>query len=271
VAFASGATPTVNIDYSAVTSANLPASDPAAGRFGFRRTATALTDCEIHCVLNNEADYGQMAWDKDLAHWNVFSGSGTVPTATSGSGGATKGKLTVDSDYGLVLGSGVLTINLASTPGLQFDTGSGIQVGGSGVAAKIDSNSVNVDSSGALVAAYVANVSASVSKGDPCYWSGNDTVAKSDTTYTSDTDYHANVVGLAAASQVTVGQPVVLLRSGVITALVSGASAGQAIWLKSGGGVSKTIPGTGERLIRVGFAKNATDINVEIQDMGMKA
>jgi len=50
-------------------------------------------------------------------------GGGSVPTATSGAGGGTQGKLTTDSDYGLVITAGVLTFSLSSTGGLEFVTG----------------------------------------------------------------------------------------------------------------------------------------------------
>lgn len=50
-------------------------------------------------------------------------GGGVVPTATSGAGGGIQGKLTTDSDYGLVITAGVLTFSLSSTGGLEFAAG----------------------------------------------------------------------------------------------------------------------------------------------------
>jgi hypothetical protein len=127
VEFATGGTPTVDLDYSDQASATASTTDPGAGRFGLRREQVALTDGEIHFVLTNDSQY---AWDGDANQWNVLTGAGAVPDATSGSGGAVKGKVTFDSDLGLVVSSGVASINIDDTPDTLDVDASGLKVVG---------------------------------------------------------------------------------------------------------------------------------------------
>lgn len=71
-------------------------------------------------------------------------GGGSVPTATSGAGGGIQGKLTTDSNYGLVITAGVLTFSLSSTGGLEFQTGS--------LKIKLDGSTIASGSSGIKIA-----------------------------------------------------------------------------------------------------------------------
>jgi len=71
-----------------------------------------------------------------------MSGASSIPDATAASGGGVKGKATFDSDYGLAVSSGVVTISLASNKGLEFSSGlatkieasKGLTVGANGLA-----------------------------------------------------------------------------------------------------------------------------------------
>jgi len=119
VEFASGATPTVDVDYQNSASTAIT-TDPGAGRFGLRRQMSALATNEIHFTRNDDTQY---SWDPDASTWQVLSGPSSIPDATAASGGGIKGKITVDSDYGLAVASGVLSINLDATPGLEFNAG----------------------------------------------------------------------------------------------------------------------------------------------------
>lgn len=116
VEYAAGGT--VDIEYDNSTGVVLPGTDPSEGRFGTRHQQSALEDGEIHAIRVENYQY---MWDDSQDAWRVLNGPGSIPDATSGSGGGTKGKLTVDSDYGLLLTGGVLTINLDTNPGLEFD------------------------------------------------------------------------------------------------------------------------------------------------------
>jgi hypothetical protein len=261
VQFASGATPTVDVQYDSETSVTLPAADPAAGRFGLRRVASALIDCEIHPVLGDDAI--MKYWDKDSAFWGEMTGPGAITDATAASGGGTKGKITVDSDYGLAVSSGKLTINLAATPGLEFATGA--------LRAKVDGVSTTRDASGQLAAwgTYTGalTASAAIAKGDPVYSTANDTVAKADVTDTA-----GKVLGIALVAQPTIGQPVKVVYGGPAVGVVSGATYNTQYWLADGGGLATTSPaGSGKRRIKVGTAMNATDLMVRVEDFGISA
>ena len=120
VEFASGSPGVPYTDYTSIISITMPSADPAAGRFGFRRQASALVDGELHFTLDENNIW---AWDQDSATWQQFSGSGSMPDATSGAGGAVKGKITVDEDYALFVSSGILRMALQTTGGLQFNAG----------------------------------------------------------------------------------------------------------------------------------------------------
>lgn len=127
-------------EYTKKTTSDLPSSDPAATNFGMRRVVGSLTPGELHYVENNDVIYG---WDEDADTWNTFSGSTSIPDATAASGGGIKGKITVDSDYGLSVTTGILRIDVASDRGIGFDgsndleikenTNAGLEVTASGI------------------------------------------------------------------------------------------------------------------------------------------
>lgn len=155
--------------YTKKTTSDLPSSDPASTNFGFRRTQSALTPGEIHYCENTDVMY---AWDDDANQWNDMSGASSIPDATAASGGGTKGKITVDSDYGLAVTSGILTIDVAANRGIGFDvsgdlevkenTNAGIEVTSSGIGIDIGASNpgVGFDGSGDLVA--VADTTAGI-------------------------------------------------------------------------------------------------------------
>ena len=107
-------------DYSSKTLADIPGSDPASTNFGFRRTQASLDAGEIHYSENDDVQY---SWDDDANVWNVMTGSGSIPDATAASGGGVKGKITVDSDYGLSVSTGILSMNITADKGLYFNSG----------------------------------------------------------------------------------------------------------------------------------------------------
>jgi hypothetical protein len=161
VEYASGATPTVNNDYTSITAVTLPAADPGAGRFGYRAQASVLVDGELHYFLGEDEIWG---WDADADVWQQFSGTGSVPDATSAAGGGTKGKMTADEDYALYLTSGILRLKLATAGALEFKTGTPkelavkleasnptLQIDGSNqLGAKLDANGAVVTGAGGL-------------------------------------------------------------------------------------------------------------------------
>lgn len=105
-------------EYSKKTLSTLPSSLPTNTNFGFHRTQANLSAGEIHYVENNDTAY---SWDDDGNVWVTMTGPYSIPDATSASGGGTKGKVTFDSDYGLVVSTGIAKINLGTTnPTLYF-------------------------------------------------------------------------------------------------------------------------------------------------------
>lgn len=124
VEFASGGV--VNVDYLNETEVNLPAADPAEVRFGFRRQQSALLANETHLARTDDIFY---TWNDDDNVWIATSGPSSIPDATAASGGGIKGKITVDSDKGLAVASGVLSIKVETDGAITFDsTNKGLQV-----------------------------------------------------------------------------------------------------------------------------------------------
>jgi hypothetical protein len=84
-----------------------------------------LVDGEIHYTRLTDVTY---AWDDSDNIWQTMSGSGAIPDATSASGGGVKGKVTFDSDKGLVVSSGVAEVDIDEVT-LDF-SGGAIEVTG---------------------------------------------------------------------------------------------------------------------------------------------
>lgn len=130
-------------DYVSKTLTTLDTSDPTASNpnFGYRDTQSSLVDGELHYVLNNDTVY---SWDDASDTWQVKSGSGAIPDATSASGGGTKGKVTFDSDKGLVVTSGIAEINIDDTPDTLDVSAAGLKVVGLPSLFKINGSAVGV-------------------------------------------------------------------------------------------------------------------------------
>ena len=111
---------TSTTDYNKTATSNLPTSAPGTANFGVHRVAASCNPGELHMVRENDCLY---VWNDDASQWMCVAGPGSLADATSGSGGATKGKVGVDSDFGLKVNSGVLKIETSSAPGLYFATG----------------------------------------------------------------------------------------------------------------------------------------------------
>lgn len=104
-------------------------------------------------------------------------------------------------------------------------------------------------------------------KGDPVSWGPTaDKFSKGDAGNTADSRIFGIVMDAVAAD----GDEVVV-RQGIAAGVLSGATAGAPYWLASGGGLTASIPtGVGNRIIRVGWAVNATDLEVSIHDGGKR-
>lgn len=109
----------------------------AAGSFAGHANAEALYDADTDTwsfvaasdgdalLVNGDGSvFANTAFTYDTtSKWIQFTGPNSIPDATSAVGGGIKGKLTVNSATGLLVTSGVLTMELTADAGLQF-TGS---------------------------------------------------------------------------------------------------------------------------------------------------
>lgn len=109
----------------------------------------------------------------------------------------------------------------------------------------------------------------SVTIGDPVYISAANKIDQADTT-----DAKAKVVGVARTNP-GVGNitPVVIagVCDGILPAEGETPSPGQAYYLATGGGLTRSLPGAARRVVQCGMAWNATDFFVRIVDYGKKA
>jgi hypothetical protein len=89
----------------------------------------------------------------------------------------------------------------------------------------------------------------------------------------SDVDSDDNPVGVAgeAISAAASGQ---ICSEGVVVGALTGATPGAKYFLTptgtTGNTLSTTVPGGGNNIVLMGFAKNATDLHLQIQNVGKK-
>lgn len=106
-----------------------------------------------------------------------------------------------------------------------------------------------------------------VTAGDPVYLSGNGIVSEALAATTS-----ANKVLGVARTTVGASAAVDVVSDGRLNGVLSGATAGDHVYLAPAGGLTSTRPtGAGERITLVGWAVNATDLHVEINFLGRNA
>lgn len=106
----------------------------------------------------------------------------------------------------------------------------------------------------------------SISLGDPVSMSSvNNRVVKGDAA----SDAAARVIGVAV-NTATAGNPVSVVKRGTATGVLIGATPNTPYYLAAGGGLTTSLPAVGNRVIMVGYAKNATDLEVVIHDYGKR-
>jgi len=117
------------------------------------------------------------------------------------------------------------------------------------------------------VVSEVWTTSANTTVGVGLYISGNNTVAPG----AAAVDAQARVIGCAKTA-VTSPAPVEVISSGPVAGALSGATANVPYYLGSAGTpvLYAALTG-GDRTVRLGFAKNATDLEVRVHDYGKKA
>lgn len=221
--------------------------------------------------------------------FDVNSASGKLRAAVHASGGLERSasglaaKLT--STGGLQSAAGGLSIKIDDSPDTLDSGTNGLKVVGLPSLFKINDTAVgaNVTASNVDTLVNAGNADAlhkhakvmesltaneSVVIGDPVAWSTtNNQFAKGD----ASNDPDSRIFGVATAS-ISASSSGYIQRSGVLSGALSGATAGAPYFLAASGGLTATPPSSsGNRVIRVGWAKNATDLEISIQDMGKKA
>lgn len=153
-------------------------------------------------------------------------------------------------------------LNVEGVP-LNFNVGA-VAVGATVTAANLDTLTDGSNADALHVHAGLGNEQVNadtggVTKGDPIYASNTDVVAPSDAANSS----AQGTIGLADATA-SVGNPTGIATEGdILTAVITGATAGDPVYLAVGGGLTLTKPtGVGNRVLVVGRAKNATDMYV---------
>lgn len=113
------------------------------------------------------------------------------------------------------------------------------------------------------------NAQAVVAVGDPVHFAANNEVAPTDAATL--TGVGAHVMGVARTSG-GIGNPIEVVTVGPCAAVLTGAGFGDDYFCENGTGLTNGTPsGSGKRrLWKVGYAINATDLFVEIQDLGIR-
>jgi hypothetical protein len=104
-----------------------------------------------------------------------------------------------------------------------------------------------------------------LNNGDVVYQSSTDTVSIADNAVVA----KSRVVGLADGVSGS-GSDVKVVAAGPMTITGASFTVNAPVFLGTSGRPSTTIPGAGKRIIRLGWAKAATVLMVDIQDMGQK-
>ena len=106
-----------------------------------------------------------------------------------------------------------------------------------------------------------------VAVADPVYVNGDETVGKA----RADDDVKSRVIGLIRTGSGAAPQAVEVVEIGLCAGILTGATPGTPYYLGSTGGLTTSPPGSGNRVILVGYASGDTDLMVRITDYGKKA
>lgn len=254
-------------------------AEVTAGSFTFVTEGTVNGDTGWVITTNDPitVDTTGITWAQFSGGIGVTGGDGIDVTGTVLS-------VDLDTNPGLEFNSAKLRIDVANTDELSLDA-SGLNVEGvpnlfkiNGVATSSTVNSSNLDEltdSTSTTELHNHNrthdrgttASVAVSNGDPVRSSGNNTVQAGDT----DSDANARVLGVAKGAS-GIGVTVNVIGHGRAAGVLAGATAGDRYYMANGGGLSTSAPtGSSKRIIQMGFAISATDLWVDIQDLGETA
>lgn len=239
----------------------------------------------------------------NIAEDNLWIGdsSGVAASVPIGDGltsvSGTTLKTNITSDIGLVFngGTGALEIELDNTPDTLDADADGLKVVGLpslfkvndvAVSANVTATNLNALTGGGQTALHthpavpateapkventLTTVTDATANGDPVCIVGNGLVRKA---VANGDDARARVIGIIRTGAGAAGATPEVVSQGLCDGVLTGATAGTAYYLDSAGGITPTFGdiGAGERVVRVGYAYNATDLWVHIDDFGKKA
>jgi hypothetical protein len=260
-------------------------AEVTAGAFTFVTEGTAAADRGYVLVTNDP-----ITVDTTPLQFTQFS-STTVYTFNAGlveSAGAVSVELDTDADAqsaGADGGSSGLEFDVTGAAGqLRVRVGAtgAINRGADGLIIELDptantaGNNFSLATSAAGIRVlrapkteenYIANEAIAV--GDPVSWAAgvNDKLAKG----RADTDAKSRIVGVARTAAGALDETLAIVSEGVAAGVIAGATAGDPYYLQDTGGLGTFASITsGKRVIRLGYAKNATDLFVDIADLGKK-
>lgn len=274
---------TANADTGWTLTTNNPITVDTTALVFTQFTGTGAIIAGSGLVKSGNTLHVELDTDADAQGAGNGGGSSGLEFDTSGDAGQLRAK--VDPAGGIQRGASGLLLELDDTPNTLDVDADGLKVVGLpslflindvATSANVTAANVNTLVAGADSAAdalhfhrnhvQIWTTSANVDLGDGVYISGNDTVAPGAPTV----DAQARIIGVARET-VTSPNPVEIVVSGVVPGALSGATANVPYYLGAGGApvLYGTLAG-GDRTIRLGFAKNATDLEVRVHDYGKK-
>lgn len=156
--------------------------------------------------------------------------------------------------------AGLATTANVSAPNLNTLT--------AGATTQADALHTHLSVIGALATQAVHTTATAVTAGDPVAWgSAGNQLARGD----AGVDAQARIIGVALTSAAAASQTTVVKR-GIAKNVLTGATPGAPVYLNLGGGLTMTPPsGQALRVVRLGWAVNATDLDVVIHDLGKRS
>lgn len=268
-----------------------PSNDLNPGAFTFIEEGTVYHDCGFVMSSDEPFTLGTTA-----QVWTQFSRAGVLNPRH----GLSLNGLDIDVDTGNGIeidGSDAVAVALATDPGLQFTSNkldlklasadqlskdsSGLKVEGVPSLFKIAGTATSANVTSANLGTLTAGTESSaeslhihgllehaftasgVAAADPVYFSGTDTAGKAQAS--DDAKRWVNGIVRSVA-----GGSAQVVSFGLAKGVLSGATAGARYWLQAAGGIGTTMPSSGNNLIQVGVAVNATDLFVNIIDQGKR-
>lgn len=116
-------------------------------------------------------------------------------------------------------------------------------------------------------AEYTNGNAGAITVGEAVYISANDTVDLAN----AGADATDDPIGLVRDASINSAASGDIWTDGLATGVIAGATAGDKYFLQATDGViSTTVPGSGNNVVFMGIAKNATDLHLRIQNIGKK-